>query len=272
MPLYVVASPIGNMDEITPRALQILSQVDIVAAEDTRNTGLFLSRLNINAKLTAYHKFNEISKQDFLLEKLQAGESVALISDAGTPCISDPGYLLVKAAADAGIEVIGISGPCAAILALSVSGFPAEPFVYLGFLPRKAGAILEVIPHGQTVVFYESPKRVEGTMELLAEHFPAAQICLCNDLTKKFEKIYRGSPAEVFAELRANHHSEKGEYTCVASIPTQIIEDESAPSIESQLIDVMVKTGCTVKEAIKKLDYPKNEVYAASLRLKELLK
>ena len=272
MPLYIVASPIGNMDEITPRALQVLSEVDIVAAEDTRNTGLFLNRLNINAKLTAYHKFNEIAKQDFLLQKLQAGESIALISDAGTPCISDPGYLLVKAAADAGIEVIGISGACAAILALSVCGFPAEPFVYLGFLPRKTGAILENIPYGQTVVFYESPKRVAATVKLMAEHFPDAQICLCNDLTKKFEKIYRGSPANVFAELSTNPNSEKGEYTCVASIPAKIKEDESAPSIESLLIDVMVKTGCTVKEAIKKLDYPKNEVYAASLRLKELIR
>jgi len=272
MPLYVVASPIGNMDEITLRALQVLSEVDIVAAEDTRNTGLFLRRLNINAKLIAYHKFNEISKQDFLLEKLKAGESIALISDAGTPCISDPGYLLVKAAADAGVEVIGISGACAAILALSVSGFPAEPFLYLGFLPRKAGAIVEIMPDGHTAVFYESPKRIASTMALMTEHFPDAQICLCNDLTKKFEKIYRGSPAEVLAELAANPHSEKGEYTCVASIPPQLVQDENAPSIESQLIDVMVKTGCTVKEAIKKLDYPKNKVYAASLRLKELLK
>ena len=272
MPLYVVASPIGNMEEITPRALQVLADVDIIAAEDTRNTGLLLSRLGISGKLTAYHKFNEASKQNFILEKLQAGQNVALISDAGTPCISDPGFLLVKAAADAGVEVTGISGPCAAILSLSISGFPAEPFTFLGFLPRKSGAILDVIPHGQTVIFYESPKRITTTMELLKSHFPLCAVCLCNDLTKKFERIYRGSPAEVLEELTANPHSEKGEYTCVLSVPPQIIEDESAPSLESLLVDVMVKSSCSLKEAIKAIDQPKNEVYAASLRLKELLK
>jgi len=272
MPLYIVASPIGNIDEISPRALQILEEVDIIAAEDTRNTGLLLSRLGINGKLTAYHKFNEKAKQASLLEKLQAGQSVALVSDAGTPCISDPGYLLVKAAAEEGIDVIGVSGPCAAISALSVSGFPAEPFTFLGFLPRKNGAILEIIPHGQTVIFYESPKRVAATMRLFAEHFPESSICLCNDLTKKFEKIYRGSPKEVLEELEANPHFEKGEYTCVVNMPAKQLEADDSPCLESQLLDVMIKSGCSMKEAIKALDHPKNEVYAASLRLKELLR
>jgi len=186
---------------------------------------------------------------------------------------------------------VGVSGPCAVISALSVSGFPAEPFIFVGFLPRKPGAIIETMApltaslpslHSPVIVFYESPKRIVATVELLRNHFPQISLCLCNDLTKKFEKIYRGSPAEVLDELRDNPHAEKGEYTCVAYMPDSAkdaIAKENAkslPSPESQLVDIIVKSGCSMKEAIKTLsanqlnNYPKNEIYAASLRLKEL--
>jgi len=274
------------MEEMTPRALRILSEADIIAAEDTRNTGLMLSRLDVEAsKLISYHKFNEAARQNALIEKLQSGQSIALVSDAGTPCISDPGFLLVKAAAEAGIAVVGLSGPCAVTTALSVSGFPAEPFIFVGFLPRKTGAIIEVLAplaNSPTLIFYESPKRIISTMELFAAHFPEVSLCLCNDLTKKYERIYRGLPEAVLAALQDNPHADKGEYTCVVykknSANEQENADTQAPSLESQLIDTIVKSNCTMKEAVNILSSkienkstPKKEIYAASLRLKELL-
>jgi len=272
--LYVVASPIGNLEELSPRALKVLGEADIIAAEDTRTTGHMLGKFGIKAKLVAYHKFNELARQNFILEKLKNGENIALVSDAGTPCISDPGYLLVRAAADEGFTVVGLSGSCAVTTAISVSGFPAEPFLFVGFLPRKDGAIIKTLSRdSQTIVFYESPRRVISTVELLAEFMPEASLCLCNDLTKKYERIYRGKPSEVLEELQSNPHAEKGEYTCVLYF-CAIQQIEEATSLESQLIDIMVKSNCSLKEAIKNLSAtkPKNEIYAASLRLKERLK
>lgn len=269
----MVATPIGNIDEINARALAVLSEADYIAAEDTRTTGLLLSRLRVApSKFISYHKFNESARQELVLGKLEAGHSVALVSDAGTPCVSDPGYMLVRAAASAGFKVVGVSGSCAVILALSVSGLPAEPFVFVGFMPRKA--VAEAVVCGTTMVFYESPKRIVATMGVFAEKFPEASICLCNDLTKKFEHIYRGSPGEVLEELLANPHAEKGEYTCVAYVPESAEVSISPISIEGLLIDTIVKSGCTItmKDAIKILsaDYNKKEVYAASLRLKDM--
>ena len=276
--LYVVATPIGNIEEITTRALTILSEVDIVAAEDTRTTKLMLNILGLKApKFTSYHKFNEKKKQDSLLEELAAGKNIALVSEAGTPCISDPGYYLVCAAAKRGIQIMGISGPCAAITALSISGFPAEPFTFLGFLPKKDKEIAKIFKAlDNTVIFYESPKRITATMGILAEQYPSAGICLCNDISKQYERIYRGTPPEIIESIAANPHAEKGEYTCVMHLTAASGDSEgtsSAPSLESLLIDIMVKSGCDMKAAIKTLsaEYAKNEIYAASLRLKELV-
>ena len=333
--LYVVATPIGNLDEMTKRALSVLCEVDIIAAEDTRSTGLLFERLSERmvesdqlgesefmvesermvvshkmglshrkAKFVSYHKFNEAARVDLLIGKLKAGLSVALVSDAGTPCISDPGRILVAAAAKCGVPVVGVSGPSAITLALSVSGFPAEPFVFVGFLPKKAKAVLDVMGPllsgnsflagdsflasdaffaGNTVVFYESPKRIAATVRLFAEHFPRVSLCLCNDLTKRYERVYRGTPGEVLESLMDNARNfEKGEYTCVVylagDVASESEENEDSPglSLEGMLVDVMVKTGCTLKEAVKSLDYSgnkysKNEAYAASIRLRELL-
>ena len=277
--LYVVANSIGRIDEVTPRALEVLSQVDIVAAEDTRTTGfmLHLSGVKVN-KFTAYHKHNEGQKHKALITRLLAGQSVAIVSEAGTPCISDPGYLLVKAAVDAGIPVVGVSWPCAAITALSISALPAEPFMFVGFLPKKPTELINTIRHFDiTVIFYESPKRIMATVSLLTEHFPESSLCLCNDLTKKFEQIYRGDPKSVLKALQENPDLEKGEYTGLLfmSAPSNEIAKEEPPSLESQLVDIIVKSQSTlsVKDAIKILSkkHPKNEVYEASLRLKELL-
>ena len=280
--LYITASPIGNLEEVSPRVLRVFSEVDCIAAEDTRNTALLLNRLGISAKLTSYHKFNETAKLEVILDRLRSGQNIALVSDAGTPCISDPGHILVKAAAAENIPIIGLSGSCALTIALSVSGFPAEPFLFIGFLPRKASAIIEALSlqvECATLVFYESPKRICATVELLAKQFPESELCLCNDLTKKFERIYRGSPQKVLEELLANPHAEKGEYTCVSYRPlfAQDSVEGKLPSLESQLIDIMVNSSCSIKEAINVLsaklkNTAKKEIYAASLRLKELLK
>jgi len=297
--LYVVATPIGNLEELSPRALRIMSEVDVIAAEDTRTTGLLLSRLLPDGgakrpKLFSHHKFNEAATIDGLLKVLFEGKNVALLSDAGTPCISDPGHMLVNAAAKQGIEVVGVGGSCAAIMALSVSGFPAELFIFLGFLPRKAGERLAALERWSftktTLIFYESPKRIAVTLECFAEHFPETALCLCNDLTKKYERIYRGTPSEILEELQANPFSEKGEYTCVAHLPehktqeTQEAQETQSLSLESLLVDVMIKQGCSLKDAMKivsensakiaknstKAGISKKELYAASLHLKGL--
>lgn len=282
--LYVVATPIGNLDDITARAVHVLSTVDLIAAEDTRNTLTLLNKLNIKTKLVSNHKFNENSKVKTFIDKLSSGQSIALVSDAGTPCISDPGHVLVSRAAEENIEVIGVCGPCAAATAVSVSGFDARSFVYLGFLPREHSKIRSVLqifdtPIKPLVVFYESPRRIINSLEVIAESFPHTQLCLCNDLTKKFERIYRGAPQEVVEELRDNPDHQKGEYTCVIENRETSVSPPDAPpfSLEAQLVDIMLRSGSSLKSAVQTLfaaqkEVSKKEIYSASLRLKEFIR
>ena len=277
--LYVVAPPIGNLEDMTPRAVRILREADLIAAEDTRHSRGLLSHFNIKTPMFSCHKFNEEKRGGLFISKLEQGKSVALISDAGTPCISDPGHRLVRMAADAGVEIIAVCGASAVVSALSVSGFDASRFSFLGFLPRNKkdllGAIARVLPG--TFVFYESPKRVQATLQIIAGEYPAAQVCLCNDISKKFERTYRGTPGDVLAELAGNPDAGKGEYACTINIeetPAEI-EDENAPSLESQLVDIIVKTGCTLKDAgaVLRESHPelsKKEIYAAMLNLKNI--
>lgn len=281
--LYVVATPIGNLEDMTPRAIRILNEADIIAAEDTRHSRVLLAFFNIKkTPIYSCHKFNEGSKGDFFISKLKEGKTIALISDAGTPCISDPGHLLVNMAAKAGFPVVAVCGASAVVAALSVSGFEVNGFQFLGFLPRKKREIAEILKNAlpNTIVFYESPKRIIETLKIIAENFEEAQICLCNDITKKFEKSYRGTTHEVIEELEENPNAEKGEYTCVVSVAkttSEAIDDitENTPSLESQLVDIMIKTGGNLKDAAAELrekhKLPKREVYNAMLRLKDLL-
>ena len=279
--LYVIPTPIGNLDDISPRVVDALTQSDVVAAEDTRNTLNLLNYLEIKTPLISNHKFNEMQKTSVFIERLKNGENVALVSDAGTPCISDPGYILVNAAVQEGIEVIGICGPCAATTALSITGFNADTFTFMGFFPRKEQLIKDCINKsikGQVpiLIFYESPKRIVKTMEVLSEIIPDANICLCNDLTKKFEKKYRGTPSEVHAELLANPNHEKGEYALVIELNKELFEEDGDDklSAEAALIDAIFKNDCDLKEAMKIVsdngDYSRNELYKASLNLKNL--
>ncbi len=279
--LYVVPTPIGNLDDISPRIADTLAMVDVIAAEDTRNTLNLLNYLEIKTPLISNHKFNEMQKTNVFIDRLKNGENVAVVSDAGTPCISDPGYILVNAAIKEGIEVIGICGPCAATTALSITGFNADSFSFLGFFPRKEQLIKDSINKSVNagipiLIFYESPKRIVKTMEILSQIIPDSCICLCNDLTKKFEKKYRGTPSEVHCELLSNPNHEKGEYALVIELNKSMFEadfdDRLSP--EAALIDIIIKQNCDLKEASRLLndkgEYSRNELYKAALNLKNL--
>ncbi|MCL2189725.1 MAG: 16S rRNA (cytidine(1402)-2'-O)-methyltransferase [Defluviitaleaceae bacterium] len=280
--LYVVATPIGNLQEMTPRAITTLSEADLAAAEDTRHSRALFSHFGIKTPLYSCHTFNEEKQGDFFIRALECGQTVALISDAGTPCISDPGYKLIRKAADAGISVNPVCGASAVVAAMSVSGFDATRFAFVGFFPRKKteqlAMLADITTWAHPAVFYESPKRITATLAFLEENAPTAQLCLCNDLTKKFERTYRGTPTQVCALLNENPAAQKGEYTCVIVPPP--LQTEAPPqdelSLEAQLIDIMVKQGCDLKNASAQLRAmperrKKKDIYNAALRLKELL-
>ncbi len=280
--LYIVATPIGNSRDMSERGREILETADIIAAEDTRRSVVLLNKLGIRNDLSANHKFNEHGKAKWFLSQLLEGKSIAVITDAGTPCISDPGNELIKAAVDAGVRVVGIPGACAAVTALSVSGFDLSTFFFYGFFPREAAdrrRVLEMMRKGdtKTYAFYESPKRIMGTVEFLIDAEADVRVCLCNDMTKLHETTFRGTPAEVKAQLLEKGNYEKGEYAMILEIADdyRLREVEHITSPEALLVDCMVQNDCTAKDAIKLLlkdennTYSKNELYAASLALKE---
>lgn len=203
--LYVVATPIGNLEDLTPRAIATLRSVATIACEDTRRTGRLLARLGVTAPMTACHKFNERERLAPLLATLREGRDVALVSDGGTPCISDPGALLVRAAHDEGLRVVPIPGPSALAALLSASGLPADRFVFEGFLPHREGQrrrrLRELRSEARTIVLFESPHRIRATLGDLAEVFGPRRIVLGRELTKLHETIVTGTPAEVDAAL-----------------------------------------------------------------------
>jgi len=280
--LYVVATPIGNLSDMPPRGIHVLSNVSLIAAEDTRHSRVLLTHFGISTPMHSCHKFNEDKRGDFFIDALLDGKDIALISDAGTPCISDPGHKLVARAAAIGTDVVPVCGASAVTAALSVSGFDVTRHVFIGFLPRSAKEQAMVLGQndiGCPIAFYESPLRITKTMAWLAESHPNADICLCNDISKKFEKIYRGTPAEVLAQLQDNPNAQKGEYTCVVCLNAEAETVETAEiSLEAQLVDIIINHDCNLKDAAKILHEKlsatsksnKKAIYAATLRLKEL--
>jgi len=212
--LYLVATPIGNLEDITLRALRILKECDVVAAEDTRRTGQLLKHFGISKPLLSYFQFNEARRSEEILNRLQHGERVALVTDAGSPGISDPGERVVRAAVAAGLRVEAVPGPCALIAALTASGLPAEEFHFVGFLPHKSGqrrkALEQLRSVPGTLVLYESPYRIEKLLEELLECMPDRPIVLGRELTKKFEEFLRGNAAELLQI--AKNRSLKGEF------------------------------------------------------------
>ena len=206
--LYVVGTPIGNLDDLTPRAREVLAAADVIAAEDTRRTRGLLSRIGVEARLIAYHEHNEEKRTAELLERVAGGASIALVSDAGTPLISDPGWRLVRAAREAGLDVVPVPGPSAVIVALCAAGLPTDRFVFEGFLPRRSGAradrLRELKHERRTLVFYEAVHRVAETLAALAEHFGADRgAALARELTKVHEQIRSGTIADLIAKLGA---------------------------------------------------------------------
>ena len=279
--LYVVATPIGNARDMSERGREILETADIIAAEDTRRSMVLLGKLGIRGDLSANHRFNEHGKAKWFLSQLLAGKSVAVITDAGTPCISDPGNELIRSAVENGVRVVGVPGACAAVTALSISGFDLSTFFFYGFFPREAAdrrRVLELMRKGETktYAFYESPKRVMGAVEFLIEAEADVRLCLCNDMTKLHETTFRGTPAEVREQLLAKGNYEKGEYAMIAEVQDAYFlrEVEHIRTPEALLVDCMVQNDCTAKDAIRLLlkdennTYGKNELYAAHLSLK----
>ena len=281
--LYIVATPIGNSQDMSPRGKKILSEVDIIAAEDTRRSMVLLNKLEIRNRLASNHKFNEYGKAKYFINEMLAGKSVAVITDAGTPCISDPGNELIKAAVEAGIRVVGVPGCCAAVTALSVSGFDLSSFTFYGFFPRENAErrrLLEKLRHGDTCTFalYESPKRIMELVDFFIEAGAKCRMCLCNDMTKLHEMSFRGTPEEVKQQLLAKGSYDKGEYAVVLEIDEDYIFNkvEHTVSAEAMLVDAMVSGGVSAKEAVSAVlvdennSYSKNELKAAALRLKKL--
>jgi 16S rRNA (cytidine1402-2'-O)-methyltransferase len=217
--LYLVATPIGNLEDITLRALRTLKESDVVAAEDTRRTGQLLHHYRISKPLVSYHKFNEAQRSGQILARLARGEKVALVSEAGSPGISDPGERVVRAALAAGCQVEAVPGPCALVAALTASGLPAAEFHFVGFLPHKSGQRrrelerLRQLPG--TLVLYESPHRAGKLLAELAELMPERQLVLARELTKRFEEFLRGTPADLLA--RTSLRSLKGELVALIS-------------------------------------------------------
>lgn len=217
--LYVVATPIGNLGDITLRALETLKAVDLIAAEDTRQTKKLLDRHSIITKLTSYHVRSGERKRTDLVERLANGQSVALVSDGGTPLISDPGSSLVAAARDAGITVVPLPGASAVTTALSAAGFSADSFTFLGFLPHKKGrqtALRTMAQQIQPVVIYESPYRLVKLLGELNDHYPQATIIVARELTKMHEEFRKGTPAEL--QQHYEQHSPKGEIVVIVEI------------------------------------------------------
>ena len=281
--LYIVATPIGNSRDMSPRGVQILTEVDIIAAEDTRRSMVLLNKLGIKNKLVSNHKFNEYGKAKYFISEMLSGKSVAVITDAGTPCISDPGNELIKAAVEAGIKVIGVPGCCAAVTALSVSGFDLSSFMFFGFFPRENAdrrRILEKLRRGdtKTFAFYESPKRIMELVDFFIDSGAMVRMCLCNDLTKLHEMSFRGTPAEVKDQLLAKGNYDKGEYAVIIEVDDSYVFNkvEHTVSAEAMLVDAMVSGGISAKAAVAKVledennSYSKNELKAAALNLKRL--
>ncbi len=274
--LYVLATPIGNLEDLTPRARRILADVDCVAAEDTRHTGRLLTHIGARTPQTALHDFNEKDAAATLVERLGQGERVALVSDAGTPLVSDPGYRLVRAAQDAGIRVVPVPGPSAVTAALSVAGIPTDRFCFEGFLPAKAvarrAALESLRGESRSLVFFESVHRVADTLADLADVFgPDREACLARELTKLHEEVSRASLGELAAATAAGDIKSKGEFVIVVAGAEANDADTNAGEEDKWLVELADALPGKQAAAIvaKVLGRPRNKVYRRMLELKD---
>ena len=251
--LYVVATPIGNLGDISRRAVEILGSVDLVAAEDTRVTGRLLAYIGVKTRMVSYRDENERRLSPRLVRSLQAGQSIALVSDAGTPCISDPGYRLVRAAAEAGIEVVTLPGPSAAIALLAVAGLPTDRFAFEGFLPPAGGARRKLLESmrssGRTTVVYESPRRIVRLLEELADVLDDPPVAVGRELTKLHEEVLRGKASEIAGVLA--DRGPRGEFVvAVYAAGAPAVLDGEALRAE---VERLLAQGSSVRDAAERL-------------------
>jgi len=274
--LYIVATPIGNLEDITFRAVRILKEADLVAAEDTRHSRKLLSHYGISRPLTSYFDHNKTVKGGFILDRLKAGESVALISDAGTPCISDPGYELVRDALAEGIPVVPIPGPSAAIAALSAAGLPTDSFTFAGFLPNRPGKRREKLAglagEERVLLYYESPRRLLATLADIHAVCGDREVVVVRELTKVYEEFVRGKVSAV--EERLRDREIKGEVVLLVAPAVPAAKGERA-DVVGLLRHFMADDGLSLKDAVARVagetGTPRRSVYEEALRLKECL-
>lgn len=272
--LYIVATPIGNLGDITQRALDVLRSVDRIAAEDTRHTGRLLTHFGIATPQISLHEHNEAERSGLLIERLRAGEAIALVSDAGTPLISDPGYHLVRAVRDAGLRVSPIPGPSALIAALSASGLPTDRFAFEGFLPAKTSArrarLRSLAEDGRTLVFYESTHRILDSLADLGDELGGErEAVVARELTKTFETFEQGTLAEIRARLASAPEHCRGEFVVLVAgappRPDDALDAEALRVLRLLLDELPVKRAARL--AAEVLGLPRNRLYEAALAL-----
>lgn len=272
--LYLVPTPIGNLDDITYRALSTLQKVSYIACEDTRQTKKLLNHFEIHKPLISYHEYSNRQKEDELMSKLREGHSIALVSNAGMPVVSDPGFGLIQRAREEQVDVVSLPGANAALVALVASGLPANTFTFYGFLPKKKKEITEILASldqiKQTVIFYESPYRIKQTVEVMAEWYhPEREIVLARELTKKFEEYVRGTINDVKEFIDEGNATLKGEFVLLVGPRGEDSSEDfwwkSLSLIEH--VETYIQKGSSSKDAIKQTaidrSIPKREVYQA---------
>ena len=272
--LFIVATPIGNLDDITFRAVEVLKSVDIILAEDTRHSKKLLLHLDISKSISAFHEHNEREKTNAIIGELKSGKSIALISDAGTPLISDPGYFLVMQAKKEGLKVIPIPGPSALITALSASGLSSDSFTFLGFLPSKQTARLKLlkrlVSRSETIIFYESPKRILATLTDMQSIFgESREVCLAKELTKVFETIHTESIPNLIKYLTTDQNNQRGEFVILISANDKIDIAESESKLDSLLPILCAEMGASkaAKIAAKITGIDKKHCYKRAIDL-----
>ncbi len=277
--LYVIATPIGNLEDISFRAVRVLKEVDVIACEDTRHTRVLLNRHSITTPLVSYHEHNEATRAGKLVHDLQLGRSVALVSDAGTPVLSDPGFALVRRAVAAGITVLPVPGPSAITAALSVAGLPTDRFLFVGFLPRKTAerrrALEEFAPLPWTLVLFEAPHRIAATLRDLYAVLGNRPVAVVRELTKKFEEVIRGTVSDVLARIQ--QAPPRGELTVVVEgAPNHSLRlgsGQAQTATPAAQLRSLMSSGVPSREAVREVArvhrLPRRTVYQMAVRIKE---
>lgn len=278
--LFVVATPIGNLNDMTKRAIDTLKDADYILAEDTRQTLKLLNYFEIKNKLISYHKFNEEKKSNSIIDDLIEGKNIALVSDAGTPCISDPGYIIVKKARENNINVLTIPGCSAIIAALATGGLDTSSFAFYGFVPiekKSKKELFDKIKRSdvKTKIVYESPKRILNFLSELKEEIPSSFVCVCSELTKVHEKYFYGIVNDVYNEINKDINNQKGEFVILISNEKENIKEDNI-SIESLILNEIINNNCSIKDAVNSLNnknknLSKKDIYNAGINLKNIM-